>query len=142
MPFTIKKVLIYGTLKCPTTFCPKRNWEGVNFEVEIWDKDRAVLFKKTCPVLEFDEHPTATWVGIAVPDIEVNGKFYVHFDRGLSWIHIGADDSVANEYCTGTDRRPDGTFKRWDSWPYGVGDKKSKMNWMIRVVGTAMIPEE
>jgi len=81
---------------------------------------------------------------VELPDVEVNNKFYVcvYGTRVSNWgIGIGADDSTPNEHSTVTDVKADGTFIESNSWPFETADK-GKANWMIRVAGTAMVPEE
>ena len=82
----------------------------------------------------------STWVDVEIPDIEVTDKFYIHVftDTGRNeGIHIGADDSVINKHSSVT-VKDDGSYKIVATWPYPtskwIGDK-SKVNWMIRVVG-------
>ncbi len=140
IPFTIKKVQMHGELS-------GSGWEGKNFEVEIWDKDRKVLYRATLPVTLFPQYPKHDWAEIEIPDIEVADKFYVHVYTGTGigeGIHIGADDSISNEHSNVTVREGE-TDKQLDYWPYSpsvwFGDK-SKVNWMIRVVGTAVLPPD
>lgn len=138
-PFTVKKVKICGALY-------GEGWEGKSFTVAIWDKDYQLIHLETRPVTEFVvEAPT--WVEVEMPEIEVTDKFYVHVFTDtcrLEGIHIGADDSVVNEHSDMT-VKVDETFKILAQWPYWAdlwfGDK-SKVNWMIRVVGTAMLPAD
>jgi hypothetical protein len=138
-PFTIKKVRILGALY-------GTGWEGNNFTVAIWDKDYELLHLESHPVTLFVlENPK--WVEVDIPDVEVTDKFYVHVYTGtgrMEGIHIGADDSGVNEHSDMT-RKLDGTFKISTEWPYRAGvwfGDKSKVNWMIRVVGTAMLPQD
>jgi hypothetical protein len=83
-----------------------------------------------------------SWIEVKLPDIQVTGKFYIHVYKNLSaWvIGIGADDSIPNEHSSITEAKPDGTFAESKSWPFETIDKK-KVNWMIRVTGTAIVPE-
>lgn len=137
IPFTIKKVRICGQL------APE--WTAENFEVEIWDKDYGVLHSAAYPVTKFTQ--SATWVELEMPDIEVSDKFYFHVHTGtgiMEGIHIGADDSIVNEHSETTIRTAEGTTRILVDWPYRAdlwfGDK-SKVNWMIRVVGICMMTE-
>ncbi len=137
--FTIKKIKLLGGVF-------GTGWEENKFEVEIWDKDRRVLYRETYPVTRFPVGGLA-WVDVEIPDIKITDKFYVHVWTGtgrLRGIHLGADDSVINEHSTLTVRTAEGgTLIRID-WPYSshywFGDK-SKVNWMIRVVGEALVTE-
>ena len=145
IPFTIKKVQVYGGIY-------GSGWEGKDFEVEIWGKDHKVLHGATYPVTKFPvaiefKVEESAWVDIEIPDIEVTDKFYVHVYTGtgrLQGIHVGADDSVVNEHSDVTVRTAGGTTRILAQWPYlrtlWFGDK-SKVNWMIRVVGTVMVAE-
>ena len=144
-PLTIEEVRICGCLY-------GSGWEDFNFEVEIWDKDWKVLQSATYPVTKFTTWPP-TWVEVEVPDIEVTDQFYVHIWRGIckgptsaDGLLIGVDDSVVNEHSETTIRTQEGTTDILGYWPYSrthshewFGDK-SKVNWMIRVVGTVMVP--
>ena len=82
------------------------------------------------------------WVEVNLPDTPVTGKFYIHVYKNLStWvIGIGVDDSIPNEHSSVTEAKKDGTFAESKSWPFETIDKK-KVNWMIRVTGTAIVPE-
>ncbi|MBL7125286.1 MAG: hypothetical protein ISS51_04245 [Dehalococcoidales bacterium] len=134
MPFTIKKVRMCGGLW-------GSGYEGKDFEVEIWDNDCKVLHSATYPVTKFVAG-AAIWVDVEVPDIEVSDKFYVHVYTGTGgWagIHLGADDSVVNEHSELTIRTAEGISKIRADWPFQPEDwagDKSKVNFMIRVVGT------
>jgi len=87
------------------------------------------------------------WVEFEVPNIEVVDKFYVHMytDSPYPGLHIGADDSIINEHSSVTFDRQELGIQIWEQWPYSrtlwFGDK-SKVNWMIRVIGTVMVPQE
>ncbi len=141
-PFTIKKVWIAGALDSRAL----KAIEGKTFDVEIWDKDQKVLYSATYPYTKFNVDAT-TWVEVEVPDIEVTDKFYAHIYTDSPWpgLHIGADDSIVNEHSDTTIRTAEGVATILARWPYMAtvwfGDK-SKVNWMIRVVGTAMVAEE
>ncbi|MCX6009775.1 MAG: hypothetical protein NTW48_07075 [Chloroflexi bacterium] len=104
------------------------------------------MYSATYPYTKFTVDAT-TWVEFEVPDIEVNDKFYAHIYTDSPWpgLHIGADDSVVNEHSDTTIRTAEGVASILARWPYTptlwFGDK-SKVNWIIRVVGTVMVPEE
>ena len=129
----IKGVRIYGVLG-------GSGWQGKNFKVEIWDKGCQVLNSAIYPVTKFPVK-TPSWVEVNVPSVKVTDKFYVHVYTGtgrMMGIHLGADDSVVNKHSGLTFRTEDGTIKISTRWPYPTdlwfGDK-SKVNWMIRVIG-------
>jgi len=132
-PFTIKKIRIAGGLY-------GKGLEEKTFDLEIWDKDLNVLHSATYPYTKFTVDAT-TWVEFEVPDVEVTDKFYVHIytDSPFPGLHIGADDSVVNEHSDVTLRTAEGATAILAKWPYDPGPwfaDKSKVNWMIRVVGT------
>jgi hypothetical protein len=152
IPFTVQKIRLFGS----------RSLESGIFEIEIWDKDRKVLYKEAYPRTKFPESkslPTkevlpegGAWVELEVPKIEVADKFYVHMWNGptsFGGIHLGADFSAKNEHSAITARTTEVT-KVVESWTPGnfclcwsvVDWAQSRTNWMIRVVGTAMVPEE
>lgn len=143
-PFIIKMVRIRGTLS-------SSSWGTNRFMVEIWDGERTILHASLYQASLFAESPMSSWVEIAMPDIEVTERFYVHVFTGTGrgrGIHVGADDSVVNEHSDGTTvdlGTPALVTHVWASWPYSgsfwFGDK-SKVNWMIRVVGIAKAPAD
>ncbi len=140
-PFTIKTIRIAGGLFAT-------DLEEETFDLEIWDRNLQVLYSATYPYTEFPAGATA-WVEFEVPDIEVADKFYVHIglytDIPSPGLHIGADDSIVNEHSDVTIRTEEGVTFRLAAWPYSTdywfGDK-SKVNWMVRVVGTYIAPED
>lgn len=146
-PFKIKSLRIMGLLL-------GSGGEGKQFEITIADKDRKILHSAAYPVTKFDMDKSK-WVDLEVPNIETTDKFYVYVftgSAGRQGIYIGADDSITNTHCdrasgktisemtsggkTQTPSAGDWVF-RSESW---YGDK-SKVNWMIRVVGTGAVPE-
>jgi len=136
-PFTIKKIRIFGVIY-------GKGLEDKKFDVEILDKDLKAVYSATYPYTKFTVD-AATWVEFEVPDVEVTDKFYVHIytDSPYPGLHIGADESVVNEHSDVTVRTAEGATAILAQWPYTstlwIGDK-SKVNWMIRVVGTGMMP--
>jgi len=133
-PFTVKKIRIFGAIYA-------EGLEGRKFDVEILDKNLKAVYSATYPYTEFIG--SRSWVEVEVLDIEVTDKFYVHVytDSPYPGLHIGADDSVVNEHSDVTVRTAEGVTLL-DEWPYGGfwAEDKSKVNWMIRVVGTGMMP--
>jgi hypothetical protein len=131
-PFTIKKVRILGMV-VGSTLEPE-------FDVEILDSEKNVIASVRQPIDLFPSgHGNAEWVDIDFADVQVDGKFYVHLYTNTGQnkgIHIGWDDSVPNSHSSVSGVRSDGAVKEV-SWPYPdvrMRDK-SKVNWMIRVVG-------
>ncbi len=136
-PFTIEKVKIFGALL-------GTSWEGKDFTVAIWDKDGRLLQSESYPVTEFMVGAPG-WAVLAVPDVQVTDKFYVHVFTGTGrngGIHIGVDDSVVNEH-SGTTIKKSGLYYINTEWPFKIGswiDDKSKANWMIRAAGSGTAP--
>ena len=144
-PFIVKTVKIAGGLYDGGA----GNIEEIkkrNFDLEILDKDLKVIYTVTYPYDEFTSFATA-WTSFELPDVEVHDAFYVniHTVSPRYGLHIGADDSVVNEHSDVTARRSGGSTAILAQWPYPsdwwFGDK-SKVNWMIRVAGTIMVPIE
>lgn len=81
------------------------------------------------------------WIEVAVPSIEVETDFFIHVYAGImKWqgIHLGADDSVTNKNSDITVAVAEGVYKIRETWPYPKNmwfADKSKVNWMIRVIG-------
>jgi len=137
-PFVINKVQILGGLY-------GSGWEDKIYSIAIWDKDYKLIHLEERPVTDF-EVKKHTKVDVEIPDVEVDGQFYIHVWTGtgrMEGIHIGADDSASNEHSSLTVRQGD-KYRISSDWPYPsskwFGDK-SKVNWMIRVVGTIMVEE-
>jgi hypothetical protein len=147
VPFKIQKVRIRGVIL-------GTGWERKQFEVTIAGKDRKILQSASYPVEKF-ELDKSKWVDLDFPPTEVSDTFFVYIFTGTGarqGIYIGMDDSVPNTHSEvasgkslaemtsgGKSQIPsasDWTFSR-DSW---FGDQ-SKVNWMIRVVGTGIVTE-
>ena len=81
------------------------------------------------------------WVEVPIPDIEVDRDFFIHVYAGTpKWrgFHMGADDSVTNKHSDITVAVSEGVYQIRDTWPYPRNmwfADKSKVNWMIRVIG-------
>jgi hypothetical protein len=143
-PFTITKLKIDGFL----SIMADTGVENKTFDLEILDKDLKVIYTVTYHYSKFPFSRPA-WEDFEVPDIKVDDIFYVHIytQSPRYGLHIGADDSLANKHSNVTTKDAYGNILIVAQWPYGpspdywFGDK-SKVNWMIRVVGTAMVPEE
>ena len=127
-----------------------------DLEVEIWDASAKVLHKSTLDwkkfpqltyLLSLDLQNKGGWVDLEVPDVSVNGNFYVHIYTGPNiglGFRIGTDNSVINAHSDLTVRDENGRDTILATWPYPTsqwfGDK-SAVNWMVRVSGNAMVPE-
>lgn len=148
--FILSQVRIFGLLFGGRGFIVR------DVEVQIWDKDRNVLHTSTFPGKKF---PLITYIGTNfeklgawadeyVPDIKVTGNFFVHVHTGIETgegFRMGADDSIPNTHSDLTIRDATGIDTIPDTWPYNIsawyGDK-SKVNWMVRVSGKALVPAE
>jgi hypothetical protein len=148
--FTVKKIRINGMVAA------WGKYEDKSIEVQIWDKDRKVVYQAgypdtKLPVNPYDGktafHPENAWVDVDVPDSVMTGPFFVHIhsdDGRWGEFRMGADDTAVNTHSEVTVRDV-GTDQILEQWPYWkkdtagndlwYGDKK-KVNWMIRVIGT------
>jgi len=143
-PFTIKTIKIAGILSTRAD----KGVENNTFDLQILDKNLKVIYTVTYPYSRFSSAAIA-WVNFEIPDVEVNDNFNVHiYTQSPRWgLHIGADDSVLNEHSDATTKDSAGNILILAQWPFGSASEnwfgdKSKVNWMIRVVGTVMVPQE
>ncbi|MFC2059813.1 response regulator [Chloroflexota bacterium] len=143
-PFTINKIRM-----CGITF--GSGWEDTKFEVQIWDEELKVLYSARHPFTLFPmtmskakTREAPKWVEVSVPDIEVKADFSIHLYTGMGkqeGVQLSADNSVRNKHSNLTIRTPEGTYEIRDGWAYLQGmwfADKSKVNWMIRVVGKSI----
>ncbi len=147
--FVIKKIqvrgLIYGG----------RGAQIKDLEIQIWDRNRKSVYNAMLPGTKFpqisfllsDIENKGEWVDLDVPDIKVEGDFYVHIYTGYSTgqgFRMGVDDSVPNAHSDITVRDDKGMDNPIPVWPYPsskwFGDK-SRVNWMVRVAGNALVPQ-
>ncbi len=144
-PFVINRVKI-----CGVTW--GTGWEGTEFELQIWDDEQSIVYSASYP---FELFPTVIapaaaqqqlskappWIEVTVPNIEVDTDFFIHVYAGSmkgKGIHLAADNSVTNKNSDITVAVAEGVYEIRDSWPYPSNmwfTDKSKVNWMIRVVG-------
>ena len=122
-PFTIDKVKIYGSLYGEISQVQK-------FQVQIWDKDKKIIYDTTYPYTTFS--PAPAWAELKMNGVRVGGEFYVHVctsSTEKSGIQIFYDSSVVNEHSDVT--------KNWEtSEEWYPQQPKEQVNWMIRVDGT------
>lgn len=148
--FTVNNIRIFGLL------FGGRGFSVRDIEVQIWDKDRKVLFTTSFPGKKFplityistNFESLGDWVDVYVPDVKVTGDFFVNVYAGLDTgqgFRMGTDDSVANTHSDLTIRDATGIDSTPGAWPYTIsswyGDK-SKVTWMVRVQGKALVPAE
>jgi len=126
-----------------------------DLDVQVLDKNMKVIYQdvldeKKFPQLSFllslDLESKGGWVDLPVPDVKVDDIFYVHIYTGISsgqGYRMGVDNSVINTHSDITVRDAKGVDNPATVWPYPnskwFGDK-SRVNWMVRVSGAAMVP--
>ncbi|MCX6001517.1 MAG: hypothetical protein NTY79_03145 [Chloroflexi bacterium] len=149
-PFSINKVTVFGLVY---------GSPGYNIgdcDLQICDKDNKVLYTTSFPGDRFplrtrlgsNIDSTGGWADIEIPDVEVQGDFYIHIYTGIptgQGFRMGAASNVVNTHSDVTVRDDKGVDNLAPGWPYSVapwfGDK-SRVNWMVRVSGNAMVPQE
>lgn len=147
--FIIRKVRVFGLVYGSPGFHIE------NSQLHIWDADQKVLYNTS---FSGDQFPlrtrlganidsTGAWVDIDIPDVKVDGDFYVHIYTGIptgQGFRMGAVD-MPNTHSDTSIRGDDGVDYLAPDWPYmpvyWYGDR-SRVNWMIRVAGNAMVPQE
>jgi hypothetical protein len=147
--FTVNDIQIYGLI------FGGRGFSIRDIEVQIWDKNRKMLYTTTFPGKKFplvtyistNFEKLGDWVEVYVPDVKVTGPFFIHVYAGLDngqGFRMGADDSVTNTHSDVTIRDESGVDSSPEIWPYGISPwygNKSRVNWMVRVKGVAMVPQ-
>ncbi len=137
--FKIQKIRIYGYVGGKNL----RDWSKRNFTLRIWNKELSQeLWSQSCPYDLFST-TDADWAEVEVPDIRVGADFYVEvttYSTRETGIYINFDSSIPNEHSY---MSRNGKIIPWEPWTWeGVEYTKEKVNWMIRVRGTATVPEE
>jgi hypothetical protein len=143
-PMIIKQVNIAAM------FSPKADKSPVNnsFDLEILNKGMKPIYAATYPYNQFSS-TAVDWATFSIPDVHVDDQFYVivYTKSPLYALYMGADDSILNEHSNLASRDADGNVQIASQWLIGTGRQnwfadKSKVNWMIRVVGVAQVPED
>lgn len=147
--FTLNKVRVFGLVYGSPGF------HLTNSELQIWDAEQKVLYSTP---FSGDQFPlrtrlgdnidsTGDWVDIYIPDVQVDGDFYVNIYTGIptgQGFYMGAVD-MTNTHSDTSIRGDDGRDSLAPDWPYmptnWYGDK-SRVNWMIRVIGDVMVPQK
>ena len=121
-PFTINQVKIYGSLY-------GAQYEKLLAQIEVWDEDFNILYSCLEPHTNFSPEPG--WVGIAVPDIIIDGDFYIFVCTSSpkeGGVQIHYDSSGINMHSEVTEAR------KIADWYLEI--PKDEINWMIRVEGS------
>jgi hypothetical protein len=150
VPFIIKTVRIYGLVYGGPEFLVEP------VEIQIWNADKKVIYSarvsgKRFPLLAHllsDIEDKGAWVDVNIPEVTVSGDFYINVYTGTTTgqgFRMGSEDNVINTHSDVTIRDENGIDTTSPQWPYPAtywyGDK-SRVNWMLRVVGNAMVPQE
>jgi len=148
--FIISKVRVFGLIFGSPGF------HIGDSDLQIWDKNQKVLYTTSFTGDQFplrtrlgdNINSTGAWADIEIPDVKVEGNFYVHIYTGIptgQGFRMGAGSLAINNHSDVTVRDADGVDNVAPKWPYmpvyWYGDK-SRVNWMVRVVGNAMVPQE
>ncbi len=146
-PFNLKMVRIcggvYGTA-----------WEGKSFDLMLLDSDmKSIIRDETYAVARFPvrsafPYQDPVWVDFTIPSVTFNDKFYVYLYTSMGkhhGIHVGVDDSsVNNQTSFLAQGRPPAVaiVEPWTQYPLTIWYSDiTKINWMIRARGTALVPE-
>lgn len=148
-PFSLNRVRI-----CGGTYGV--GWEGKSFNLMVLDSDMKSIISDEAYVVEKfpvkSAYPYAppVWVDFNVPAATLENKFYVYLYTGLTGmgkhrgVHVGVDDSNVNEHSYLAQGRPPyvAIVEPVSQYPAGIWYADiTKLNWMIRAYGTAMVPE-
>lgn len=149
-PFSINKISVFGLIY---------GSPGTNIgdcDLQICDKDNKVIYSTA---FSGDQFPLRTrlgsnidstggWANFEIPDVKVAGNFYVSIYTGIptgQGFRMGAASNVVNTHSDVTIRDESGADNLAAAWPYSIapwfGDK-SRVNWMVRVSGNAMVPQK
>jgi hypothetical protein len=146
-PFRINKVRICGGIY-------GQGWDGKTFDLDILDSDmKSVLYNQTYNIAKFPVHGTfpyqpPTWVDFNIPPITMDGKFYVYLYTSMvehKGVHVGVDDSVFNDHSQLAQGKPPAIvpIAPGNIYPPNIWYADStKDNWMIRTVGTSLMPAQ
>ena len=149
-PFTVSKVRVFGLVYGSPGF------HIADSDLQIWGKDKKVLYTTSFPgdgfplITRLGDNTGAAgaWANIEIPNVKVEGDFYIHIYTGIpagQGFRMGAESTVINNHSDVTVRGGNGIDNLVPNWPYApvywYGDK-SRVNWMVRVAGNVMVPQE
>jgi hypothetical protein len=149
-PFTVSNVRVFGLVY------GSPGYRIGPSDLQIWDKDGKVLYTTPFPGNQFplrtrlgdNLDSTGTWVDVEIPNVKVEGNFYINIYTGIATgqgFRLGAEDIGQNTHCNVTIRGDNGADSIATSWPYSIAywyGAKSSVHWMLRVVGNVMIPQD
>ena len=149
-PFTVSNVRVFGLVY------GSPGYRIGPSDLQIWDKDGKVLYTAPFPGDQFplrtrlgdNIDSTGNWADIEIPNVKVEGNFYIHIYTGIATgqgFRMGAEDIGENTHSDVTIRGDNGADSLATSWPYSIASwygAKSSVNWMVRVMGNAMVPQD
>ncbi|RPJ62596.1 MAG: hypothetical protein EHM12_04265 [Dehalococcoidia bacterium] len=147
LPFKINKISICGGVY-------GMGWEGKTFDIYILDSDmKSTVYNQTLAIAKFPVKGTfpiqaPSWTDFDVPGITMNGKFYIYLYTSTGQhkgVHVGVDDSVFNEHSQLAQGKPPyiGVIAPGNLYTPSIWyADTTKVNWMIRVEGTALVAED
>jgi hypothetical protein len=148
-PFTISKVRVFGLIY------GSPGYHIIDSELQIWDKNQKVLYTTSFTGDQFplrtrlgdNIDSTGAWSDVEIPDVKVEGNFYIHIYTGSptgQGFRMGAGSATINNHSDVTVRDANGIDTMALKWPYmpvyWYGDQ-SRVNWMVRVIGNAMVSQ-
>jgi len=149
-PFVINKVRVFGLVY------GSPGYHIGDSELQILNKDYKVLYATPFNGEDFplrtrmgtNIDSTGAWADIEIPDVAVEGDFYIHIYTGIpegQGFRMGVASNVVNGHSDVTVRGDNGADNFAPAWPYSTapwfGDK-SRVNWMVRVLGKAMVQQQ
>jgi hypothetical protein len=146
-PFRISKIRICGGIYGVS-------WEGKTFDLYILDSDmKSVVYNQTYAIDKFPvrgafPYQPPLWVDFDIPQMTLDGKFYVYLYTSTGkhkGIHVGVDDTVFNDHSQLAQGKPPylTIITPGNLYPPTIWYADStKDNWMIRVVGTSLVPAD
>jgi len=145
-PFLLKKISICGGIYGVA-------WEGKTFELAVMDELYTPLFSQVYAIAKFPvkgafPYREPSWVDFDIPPLQLEDDFLVYLFTGTGMhkgIQVGVDDSVTNEHSDLASGRPPNispvSIDTYYNSTFWYSDR-SKVNWMIRVTGSARMPVE
>jgi hypothetical protein len=145
-PFRINKIRICGGLYGVS-------WEGKTFELYILDSDmKSVVYDQIYSVAKFPvrgafPYQPPLWVDFDITPVTLDGKFFIYLYTSTTehkGIHVGVDDTVFNDHSDLAQGKPPYITVISPGYLYPPTiwyADSTKDNWMIRAVGTSLVPQ-